>query len=1264
MIVSQKRARACAGFASLTVFTLTATLLGGATAATAAAPAEVLPEGAWVDEFDTATLDEHWTVMNESADSWSLDAEAGELTVTSMTGDTHQTTNTARNLFLLDVPEGDFTAVTSFEGAVNQDFQGAGFLAMADLDNYVRAGIANVSFAEGGPVVIENAVETDAAFASTFTPRPGSTGETMRLEREGDTVTTSYWVDDAWVVAGEVTVGFDITQVGLYAIAAGAAAPHTVTFDYFAITPDPEIPGEEPEEPEEPAVIPGELTIDGDATDIEMSPDLYGLFYEDINYAADGGLYAELVRNRSFEFNSADNARFTGMTAWEEAERNGSTATAAVVSDEGRLNATNRFYLELEASGAGAGIRNAGYNTGVPIVSGNEYLFSVWARSATAQSLRVAVEDAAGGTTYSTGTVAVDGSDEWKKYDLTLTATGSTTAGRLAVLAGAAGTVALDMVSLFPEEQWEGPVNGEYGLRKDLADKIAAMEPSFLRFPGGCVTNVGTFGSYESSNFTERRRTYQWKETIGPVEERATNWNFWGYNQSYGFGYMEYFMFAEDLGATPLPVVSVGANGCGSNIPEMTAGHPEFDRWVQDTVDLIEFANGDVTTEWGAMRAELGHPEPFNLRYIGLGNEENTDTFQANFPAFRDAVQAAFPDVEIISNSGPDDTGARFDELWEFNREQDVDLVDEHYYNDPEWFLSNTHRYDDYDREGPHVFLGEYASRGNTWWNALAEAAFMTGLERNSDVVELASYAPLLANEDYVQWTPDAIWFDNDESWGSPNYYVQKLFSANRGHEVVPSQFEIPDVELPSQDISGGVFLSTWATSAAYDNLEVTAEDGDVLFEEDFSGGAEGWTPERGTWAVTDGRYVQTSTTVEDARSLAPDAYDQDWTNYSFELEATKLAGNEGFLVGFAANSGQDFYWWNLGGWGNTRSVLERANGARQGEVAAREGVGLVTGQTYDIRVEVDGSTVRLYLDGDLHVEYTEAAPTEVLHQVVTRDTETDELIVKVVNTSPATIATDVTITDVEVEGTGTAIEMTAGSVTETNTKADPTNIVPVEREITGLAGEFTYSFPANSITFLRIPTVEPEQPVGPTFADVAANHPFYADIRWLADSGLSTGTTAGDRTLFLPGSAMSRQAMAAFMYRYAGSPVVEDLPATPTFTDVGVDNPFYVAIEWMAAEGHTTGYADGTFGPTQPVSRQAMAAFLHRLAGEPSAQSDPVFVDVPAGDQFAEAIAWLSEVGVAEGYADHTFGPSRPITRQAMAAFLHRFDGLPLEVG
>ncbi|GAA1713834.1 hypothetical protein GCM10009809_07570 [Isoptericola hypogeus] len=1190
--------------------TITATSAHGTATATvtvAEPTAAPLPDGAWVDQFDGDDLDARWGIDREEASAWSLGG--GALTLQSQPGDTYQGDNTHENVFLVDVPAGDFTAQTSLSATPAADFQGAGIIAWQDADNYVRAGLTHASVFGDPPVGIETGTETGAVYSSTFAPRAGSTGETLRLQRAGDELTVSVWDDVEWTQVATTTLDPETTQVGLYALAAGSAPSHEVVFDYFALV-EPEgadvVPGGEftlqgadgrylvdtstgsahrdgglalvTERPfattslvatevdtstgsvhrggitlatpdgdplvadgdrltvsaagGEPAVVrlrdvgggkvavlvgpstgsgqrdealvertdgalvvgdaaeaarlvvvpvevtEHELTIDADAERTDMSDDLYGAFYEDINYAADGGLYAELVRNRSFEFNSSDNGSFTGLTGWSQV----GGGDIAVENERGEwLNDSNRYYLTVDSDGS-TGVANSSYNEGVAVKGGESYDVSLWARTPVAQDLTVRVVSADGATTYATGTVAVDGSDEWAKVATTLAVEGTANDARLEVVSGAAGTLRLDMVSLFPQDTWVGPVNGRSVLRKDLAEMVEELDPKFLRFPGGCVTNVGTFDTYLESDGQDRRRTYQWKETVGPVEERPTNWNFWGYNQSYGIGYLEYLKWAEDLGATPLPVVSVGANGCGSTIPEMTDDE-RIDRWVQDTVDLIEFAKGGVDTEWGAVRAELGHPEPFDLRYIGLGNEENTDTFQANFPRFRDAVAAAWPDVEIISNSGPDDTGARFDELWEFNREQGVDMVDEHYYNDPSWFLQNDERYDSYDREGPHVFLGEYASRGNTFGNALAEAAYMTGLERNSDLVELASYAPMFANEDYVQWSPDMMWFDNDEVWGSVNYWNQQLFMNNVGDQVVPSTHSGPPA-AGNGTLDGGVFLSTWATRAAYDDVTVTDNaTGEELFSDDFSGDASQWEPVGGEWAVTGGEYVQ-SGTVTDARSVPTGAYDVDWSDYTLELDARKVSGNEGFLVGFAAGGANDYYWWNLGGWNNTRSVLQRASGGSANEVKAVEGHAIETGRDYHVKVVVEGRTIELYLDGELQLTYTEPAEKS-LYQVVTHEDDTGELIVKVVNPGATTARTDVAVTGGFAVDDRVAVTEMVADPSATNTKADPTNVVPVERTWDGGASEFTYDFPAHSVTFLRLAEAE----AGPAAWDTQATY-------------------------------------------------------------------------------------------------------------------------------------------------------------------------------
>lgn len=537
------------------------------------------------------------------------------------------------------------------------------------------------------------------------------------------------------------------------------------------------------------------VTVDVNAHGADISDTMYGVFFEDINRAADGGLYAELVQNRSFEYDRVDNAAFTPLTGWAP-----KAGDPQVVDDAGRMNEHNRRYLRLPLP---AGIINAGYNSGINVEKGKKYDFSVWARTDQATTpLTVTLTDPAGAQLASSLRSDV-GRRTWTRYTGTFTAQKTSINGRLLVEGGGVGTLALDMVSLFPRDTYK---NRRNGMRRDLAEKIAALHPKFVRFPGGCLVNTGSMYGYEAPTW-ERSRSYQWKDTIGPVEQRSTNANFWGYNQSYGLGYYEYFQFAEDIGAMALPVVPALVTGCGQN--RATDDPALLARHIQDTLDLIEFANGPADSPWGSKRVEMGHPEPFGLTHLAVGNEENLpDTYFANFLRFRDAIKARYPKVTVLSNSGPDDAGTTFNRLWQLNRDAGVDMVDEHYYNSPTWFLQNNERYDSYDRSGPKVFLGEYASLDNRFFNALTEAAYLTGLERNADVVRLASYAPLLSNEDYVQWRPDMIWFNNRASWGSTSYEVQKLFMNNVGDHVVPSTA----TGTPSQDdlpISGAVGLST-----------------------------------------------------------------------------------------------------------------------------------------------------------------------------------------------------------------------------------------------------------------------------------------------------------------------------------------------------------------------------------------------------------------------------------------------------------------------
>ncbi len=809
------------------------------------------------------------------------------------------------------------------------------------------------------------------------------------------------------------------------------------------------------------------ITVDPERTGAAIDDSMYGVFFEDINYAADGGLYAELVRNRSFEFLPVDARGFNGLTAWTPASLVGGTGTATAVAGEARLGERNRTYLQLgltSPEGGMYGVTNAGYNNGIPLKAGQPYDFSVFARTdaPAGTPLSITLRSTTGALLADPLNLRVD-SDGWVKKSGTLIARTTTDAGRLTVLAGGTGTVRLDMISLFPRDTFKGRPNG---LRRDLAEKVQALDPGFVRFPGGCIVNVNSHSAYDAASNYQRARSYQWKDTVGPVETRATNANFWGYNQSYGLGYFEYFQFAEDLGAMPLPVVPALLTGCGQN--RETVDEPLLQRHIQDTLDLIEFANGATTSTWGKLRADMGHPEPFGLTHIGVGNEENLPAAYAkNFVRFRDAIKAEHPSMTVISNSGPDDTGATFDQHWAFNRANDVDMVDEHYYNSPAWFLQNNDRYDSYDRNGPKVFLGEYASLDTKLANSLSEAAYMTGLERNADVVKLASYAPLLANVDNVQWRPDMIWFDNDESWGTTSYEVQKLFMNNVGDRVVPTRASGKVAQ--AQPVTGAIGLSTWSTAAAYDDVQVTTPDGEVLFRDDFSDGdAAGWTPlaNRGTWSVADGRYVQTDVAANDTLVRGAEITASD---YDLTLKATKTAGREGFLIAFGVKDSGNFYWWNLGGFNNTRSLVEKATAGGKETLANLDGHSIVTGQTYDVRVQVRGTTVTLFLDGVELSRFTDDQVAEPFAQVVTEDDRTGDLIVKVVNAQSTPAVTEV---DLGSRRVGNRAQMTvlSGDPEEQNTRS-AAPVKPVVSTVTGIGSTFTRTFAPNSVTFLRIPT-------------------------------------------------------------------------------------------------------------------------------------------------------------------------------------------------
>ena len=524
------------------------------------------------------------------------------------------------------------------------------------------------------------------------------------------------------------------------------------------------------------------LEVDASKTITKIQPTMFGLFFEDINFAADGGLYAELIKNRSFEFDKP-------LMGWEQpntkrSSLNKESGSAAPV----KIEADNTVFCRVEINNAkGYALINEGFR-GMGVKKDAKYNLSLKAANHNSAIQKIIIQLIDKDQKVIGETSIVPKSEQWTNYTASITATQTVAKAKLKITFEGTGTIDLDMISLFPEDTWK---NRKNGLRKDLVQLLYDMKPGFLRFPGGCIV--------EGRTLSDR---YQWKKSVGNVDDRETKMNRWNvefnhkqtpdYFQSFGLGFFEYFQLSEDIGAEPLPILSCGM-ACQYNTGEL-APINELDPYVQDALDLIEFANGAVTTNWGKIRSDMGHPKPFNLKYIGVGNEQWGPDYIDRYKVFEKAIKAKYPNIIIVSGSGPSPAGEHFDFAMEELKKLNAELVDEHYYESPKWFRENAGRYDNYDRKGPKIFAGEYAAQSvsganpnnrNNWECAFSEAAFMTGLERNAEVVHLTSYAPLMAHEDAWQWTPDMIWFNNLQSYGSANYYVQQLFSTNKGTDLL-----------------------------------------------------------------------------------------------------------------------------------------------------------------------------------------------------------------------------------------------------------------------------------------------------------------------------------------------------------------------------------------------------------------------------------------------------------------------------------------------
>ncbi len=775
--------------------------------------------------------------------------------------------------------------------------------------------------------------------------------------------------------------------------------------------------------------------------------DLYGIFFEDLNHAADGGLYAEMVQNRSFEFCAVDNPSYHPLMAWEKIEKKYSRMQWWI-QDSHPYSRRNPHYLVCEVfeTGMGAGVRNTGFTPGMYLQKGEKYRFSCLAATDGRGELplRIVLENDEGKSLEQADIVVSNGT-VWNRYEAEITAQETTTAGNLSIYIEAVGRLYLDMVSLFPQKTFMQQRNG---LRADIATLLADLKSRFMRFPGGCLVHDG------SIHAEDRDSLYRWKNTIGVLEERPARRNNWGYNQTLGLGYYEYFCFCEEIGAKPLPVLPAGYD------PHHQRKVPfdQLDEWIQEALDLISFANDDASAQWGRIRCELGHPEPFGLEYIGIGNEEVGEGFFERYPYFHKAIKEKYPDIQIIASSGPFAAGGEYEKGWNCARRNHADLVDEHYYMAPEWFLANHHRYDSFDEKEPKVFLGEYASWGNTWYNALIEASYMTGMERNSEKVGLACYAPLLCNVNYINWKPDMIWFNNHQAYGTANYYVQKLFMNHQGDDRIELEMTgIEDSVTLQDDPKGGFGLRIEPdTVVRYSRIMV----------EDIQNGT--------IWKDSEVYFVgdkaeQYLSADPDARVVTKDIllHTVESDHYSITMKGEMLYGRRGFMLQYGNRDEKNRYQWEIGGWQNMDSALTQDIAGRN-SCLTQSSFTVAADREYELKLEIEGRHLKAYIDGELiHEIHHAPVKIEPLYTAASVDHKTGDIIVKLVNVQKRPIDTVLHMEGIE-QAKGTAYIMSGFALEDENSFAEPLKVSPREEEIQLTQGCCSCHIDGESVQVLR----------------------------------------------------------------------------------------------------------------------------------------------------------------------------------------------------
>lgn len=825
-------------------------------------------------------------------------------------------------------------------------------------------------------------------------------------------------------------------------------------------------------QPNPPAEGP-KLVIDCSKKGAEVPASLYGVFFEEINHAGEGGLYAEMIRNRSFEDKNVPEGysivngelvpapvknHLTGrieknsfkwekeaIPGWSVSSKNEGARIKVTKVQPLDPSTSSNLQLEIPAMAAPAFIANTGF-WGIVTQKGEEYLLRFYTRSKDYKgsvSARLVGED---NSIIANKSLELAPDGKWTEHRCTLVATATHSKVHFELSFEKSGTVYIDYVSLFPKRTYKGRTNG---LRNDVATFLADLKPAFIRWPGGCIVEGITV-----SNRVE------WKKTLGDPMKRSGVYDTWGYRNSYGFGYNEFLQYCEDIGAKGMFVCNVGL-GCQYRMGDACSDQ-ELDYYVKDVLDAIEYAIGSTATYWGTKRAKTGHPAPYPLQYVEIGNEQWGNLYNKRFDIFYTAIKSKYPQLTLISNHG---LGKGVKEI------KKTDMIDPHWYVGPDFFFKNHRLFDSLTREDYKIYVGEYACNqrvgGGNMLAALSEAAFISGMERNSDLVKMASYAPLFENKNNREWPVNLIWIDNDKVVGRSSYYVQQLFASNRPSYNLPTQLQqVKQENLIPLKGAGRIGLGSWITKTEYKDLTITFSDGKVITPDMTIGNS--WIASKGDWKnLSQGILAQSSLETMATAYWTGQSVD----NYELEVKARKTGGEEGFFVLFGMNNSfQTGYSFNIGGWGNTQTTLQAVEEGVTSEVLApfvkQE---IKNNQWYTIKVVVEQSTVTLYVDGKRIITYT-PTPSQKQFAISGYDEKTKELIIKFTNAEEETCKTRIILDNsTGIESKGTSITLSAKSLKDENSFEEPLKISPQKKDYEGFSTDFTYKFPPNSFTVLRL---------------------------------------------------------------------------------------------------------------------------------------------------------------------------------------------------